>query len=60
MTAFEYGERVRVKLPRKRAFVGTVYSEYRLRPGGERLICVNTPSGAGVAYRIRYVSAVTP
>lgn len=55
LTAFEYGQKVRVKLPRRKAFIGTVYSEYRLRPRGERLICVTSPSGLGYAYRIRYV-----
>jgi hypothetical protein len=56
---FKYGDRVRVKVPGKRAFVGKVYSEYRARgPGSERIICVNTPSGAGVGYRVRYVTAV--
>lgn len=53
---FKYGDRVRVKLPGKRAFIGTVYSEYRDGSRGERRICVNMPSGAGVAFLIRYVT----
>jgi hypothetical protein len=53
---FKYHERVRVKLPGKRAFFGKYYSEYRLHPHTMRLICVETPNGAGVAYLIRYVT----
>jgi hypothetical protein len=55
---FKYGDRVRVKVPGKRAFVGKVYSQYQaLGPKSERIICVTTPSGAGVGYRVRYVTA---
>jgi hypothetical protein len=54
---FKYGDRVRVKTPGKRAFFGTVYSQYRDRgPKSERIICVQLPSGAGVGYRVRYVT----
>lgn len=52
---FEYGDLVRVKVPGKRAFLGTVYSQYK-DPGRERRICINTPSGAGVAFLVRYVT----
>ena len=37
--------------------IGTVYSQYRARgPRSERIICVNTPSGAGIGFRVRYVT----
>lgn len=54
---FKYGDRVRVKVPGKRAFVGKVYSQYRsLGLRSERIICVTTPSGAGIGYLVRYVT----
>lgn len=52
---FACGDRVVVKLPGKRAFAGKVYAQYRDGPRTERYICVETPGGCGVAYRIRYV-----
>lgn len=52
---FKYGDRVRVKLRGRRAFFGTVYSEYRDGPRMRR-ICVNTPSGAGIAYPVMFVT----
>jgi hypothetical protein len=55
---FPYRSRVRVKLPGKRAFFGFKYSEYRLFPRSQRLICVEIKSGAGIAYPIRYVTLV--
>lgn len=51
---FHYGQPVRVKLPKKRAFVGRYYSTYRPFPNSERRICVERPAGAGVAYLLRY------
>ncbi len=53
---FKYGDRVRVKEPGRRAFVGKVYSEYRDGPRRERRICVEQPGGCGVAYLVRYVT----
>lgn len=53
---FVYGDRVRVKLPRREAIYGTVYSQYRVNPGRERTICVEVPSGSGIGYLVRYVT----
>jgi len=56
---FEYMDLVSVKEPGRRAFVGRVYSQYRTQgPRSERIICVYTPSGAGVGFRVRYVTHV--
>jgi hypothetical protein len=56
---FEYRDLVRVKETGRRAFTGRVYSQYRMRgPRSERIICVYTPSGAGVGYRVRYVTLI--
>lgn len=52
---FHFGDYVSVKVPGKNRFYGTVYSMYQDRPGRERIICVETPDGAGVGYRVRYV-----
>lgn len=52
---FRYGDRVRVTLPGKRAFFGKVYSQYS-QPGLMRRICVETPSGAGIAYPVMFVT----
>jgi hypothetical protein len=54
----EIGGYVRVKAPNEKAFVGRVYSVYKDFPGGERIVCVTKPSGAGVGYRVRYVTPV--
>lgn len=53
--SFKFGELVRVKMPGSRAFAGTVYSAYKASRNSHRMICVNTPAGAGVAFPIRYV-----
>ena len=53
----QYGDLVSIKEPGRRSFVGTVYSQYRAKgPRSERIICVNTPSGAGIGFRVRYVT----
>lgn len=52
---FKYGDWVRVKRPRRRAFFGTVYSEYTI-PNQMRRICVNLPDGSGVGYPVCYVT----
>jgi hypothetical protein len=54
---FTFGQRVHVKLPREPAIIGHVYSWYRDRPGSEAIVCVTTPTGSGVGYKIRYVTA---
>jgi hypothetical protein len=42
--------------PHERAFIGRVYSVGRAHRGNERLIYVQHPKGAGIAYRVRYVT----
>ena len=55
---FKRGDAVRVKPPGERAFVGKVYSQWKSRgPKSERIIGVEKLSGAGVGYRVRYVTA---
>ena len=55
---FKRGDIVRVKVPGERAFVGKVYSQWRVRGlKSERIIGVEKLSGAGVGYRVRYVTA---
>jgi hypothetical protein len=51
---FEYGETVRVTPKGRRSFKGTVYNEYE-KPPGRRFICINTPSGCGIAFPLREV-----
>lgn len=61
-TKFRYGDRVRIKLPGKRAFRARVYSVYQETPRGERRICVDHMTGChpdvGQAFLVRYVSHV--
>ena len=55
---FIYGQHVRVKVPKRHAFVGSVYHDDEGRlPGQMRRIYVNTPTGAGVSYPVCYVTA---
>lgn len=50
---FRYQCLVRVTPPGELSFVGRVYSEYT--EGRRRMICVQRPRGAGVAYPVRQV-----
>jgi hypothetical protein len=57
---FKHGERVKVTLPKKRPFYGTVYSEYT-NPHSMRRICINVEgTGCGVAFPVMFVKKLRP